>query len=139
MSAVQEYIQNHPTASTLEVANKLGVTRKAVYNARNKLRLKGFEIPSQERVKKNGAAKKEAPPKKPSKEILNDAPGYLKVQIDLPEEGLQLKLKDNGAIFGTFLITKTGLKFFKAKQKKVPERELSWKVLNHLMEIGLLE
>lgn len=62
-----------------------------------------------------------------------------KVQLCLtvPDVGAELKLNGLGGMIGTLHISRDGLRFVRAKGKSMPERELTWRVLERLADIGL--
>ena len=62
-----------------------------------------------------------------------------KLKIAVPEGGLEVKLDGSAGIIGTLRVTLAGLAFVRANGKNPNPRIISWRVLDRLSEIGLVE
>jgi len=116
-AVARQYIAEHPKATISEVVAALrrhGVTRQDVSNARRPL-----------------AAVR------PASGLAAAGPKALRIEMDLPDGGLVLKLR-NGHLLGTLQVSATGMRFAKPNGKRTSERELTWRALESLMRCGLL-
>jgi len=121
MERVRRFIQKHPNATTEQIVQALeahGVSKQTVYQVRNLIKT---ESSSQTpRVRKRTA-------------------DPIQIQIDVPAEGINLKLAGNGqGMLGTLVITRSGMAIIKPNAKK-PSRQISWTRLQTLAESGLLQ
>lgn len=65
-------------------------------------------------------------------------PEPLRLRVELPEGGIEVKIADGARLIGTLHIDKYGFLLIKANYKKKDTiRQLSWKVLERLCEVGL--
>jgi hypothetical protein len=62
-----------------------------------------------------------------------------RVWLQIPEDGMEVKLMSRRVnVLGTLTVTLTGMTWMPNHSKKKPEREITWKIVKRLMELGLV-
>lgn len=95
---------------------------------------KGVYDRSKSKPRSNSNINKEA-------KVIRDAasgPKPLALMIEVPAEGLQLKMTANGIVTGTLIIYKNGFKYVPSNGKRPPDRDISWDLLAKLFSSGIL-
>jgi hypothetical protein len=124
--AIREYILAHPDASTEAVMEATGCkTKQQVYQARTYLTTQGLLKKAAAGVRDTIAA------------AVGAAPAPVNLEVEMPASGLRLKLREGKRMVGTLGITHTGIKFTPANGKKVPERQVAWRILKALSGIDV--
>jgi len=144
MKAVSDYLRENPNSvdNTEQVIAAVGCTKRAYYRAKYQLKKQGF-LEEDGWLKHPGrvlVAKKKVVHRKVDEVRIKEAvrQGLVEMEIKMPTDGMILKLRsNNNVMLGTLQMDRCGLKFKKPNSKANCERQLTWKILEKIMEVGL--
>jgi hypothetical protein len=137
-----EFLKANPNATTGEVIAATGVKNKQkVYAARNILRKKG--IPVARFAEDTSSSRTPKIVKRVSEEVESKSRAVVypytavNLTIELPEDGAVLKLTVHKRVVGTLYVTENGIRFVPSNSKRIPERHLSYRIIQSLQEHGI--
>jgi len=117
-SELRSYMEANPGAPIEHLRKMFKCSKQSIFNIRNAI--KKVQLSNGETV---------------TAEEEKQLKGIIRMGVDIPEEGIILKLAKGKRIVGTLHVTPHGLKFSKSNQKKAPAK---WLPLLKIEEISNL-
>lgn len=139
---IREILRQNPNFvdRTDDLCNMAGCTKQSWYNIKSQLKKQGF-LDADGMVKNPGRVSKPKTAhevRRVEKFVPKVIARRVRLEVEMPGDGMVMKLRScGGDMIGTLEIDSSGLKFKKANAKLSGERQLTWRTLEKLMDLGL--